>query len=115
MHDLCQLIALSGMQTDPDKFAGTERLAVSALRPEIGLAPSLRFSARDISVEVADMAFLEPHGVFFTKGYTRSFCMNTVLLCCYECPEFLKARLPWETANRRGECFSLARVSNRLS
>lgn len=88
VHQLSQLICLHGMQTNPDASAGVERLAISSLRPQLGCAPGIRFSARDISGDAESL--LEPHGVFYAKGFTRAFCCQTVLLCAYESPDFLK-------------------------
>lgn len=90
VHQLSQLICLHGMQTNPDASAGVERLAISSLRPQLGCAPGIRFSARDISGDAESL--LEPHGVFYAKGFTRAFCCQTVLLCAYESPDFLKAQ-----------------------
>lgn len=78
--------------TDTDKHAGVERLAVSSLRPDLGLMPPVCLDITDVSKDV-DKGMLPPHSVFLVKGWTRSVCANTILACCWEMSEFLEAGL----------------------
>ena len=75
------------MQTNAD-IAGVEKLAVSKLRPEIGCRPKYRFAATEINSDYTTL--LEPHGVFFVKGWTRAVCANTVLLCAFDNADFFQ-------------------------
>ena len=81
------------MKTNADQ-AGGERIAISRLYPEFGAVPSVELGL-DVfdGAEVEPSGMLKPHGCFVVKGFTRMFCANLVLLCCYQCPDFMKARV----------------------
>ena len=69
-----------GMQTSADT-PGVERLVVSALQPDVGCQPKHRFDSAQIC---GDRSLLEPGGVLFVKGWSRSVCMRLLLRCAYE-------------------------------
>ena len=62
---------------------GVERLSVSVLRPDFGLAPPHDVPTAVVCPEHPE--WLKPQGVLFVKGWTRSTALFTVLLCAYEC------------------------------
>ena len=63
------------MMTDPD-LGGVEKVTVSSLRPELGLAPEHSLLLSDLDgCEIEDV------------------CCYTVLLCCHLQPGFMEA---WE-------------------
>ena len=90
MH-LGQLIALNGFTTDASE-PGVERLAVSQTRPSAGLLPQFDICAEEIDKELSGL--LNPHQLIFCKGWTRSFCCQTVLLVAYKNQEFLDVCAP---------------------
>ena len=87
---LSQLICMHGMITDPD-VPGTEKLAISKLRRELGCCPKFGFASVDIDPGYDQL--MQPHGVFFAKGWSRSVSAYAVWLCAYEQPSFFKAGL----------------------
>ena len=77
-------------QTDAN-IAGTEKLAVSAIQPEIPRTHGANFHGSDISDTAKDC--LAPMSVFLVKGWTRAVCAITCLLHAWESPDtVLKAR-----------------------
>lgn len=91
MLQLSELILLNGMQTNSNN-PGTERLTVSALRPDFGFKPDIPLSVDDMGTGVKHCdGCVEPHGVFLVKGWTRCYAMNVVLLFLFETPDKLKA------------------------
>lgn len=88
---LSQLICMHGMITDPD-VPGTEKLAVSKLRKEFGCCPKFQFASVDIDSSYGQL--MQPHNVFFAKGWSRSVSAYAVWLCAYEQPAFFQAGLP---------------------
>ena len=87
---LSQLICMHGMITDPD-VPGTEKLAISKLRRELGCCPKFEFASVDIDPGYDQL--MRPRGVFFAKGWSRSVSAYAVWLCAYEQPSFFKAGL----------------------
>lgn len=88
IHQLGQLICMHGLKTNPDEI-GVERLAISQVRPEYGMAPEFSFSSSEISEEVAHL--MNPHSVMFCKGWTRNLCLQIVLLLAWQNPDFFEA------------------------
>ena len=81
------------MMTDAD-LGGVEKVTVSSLRPELGLAPEHSLVLSDLDgCEIEDVGLADLHSFSFVKGYTRMMCCYTVLLCCQLQPGFLEA---WE-------------------
>ena len=70
--------------------AGTEKLAVTAPRADIGLNPDFVLDAADI--DAACDGLLHPQQLVYVKGWSRAIAALTVMLCRYENPEFAEAR-----------------------
>jgi len=81
---------MEGFTSDPAK-AGVERLTVSRLRPEFGMAPQYRLTAANISQDMAVSELLDAHGVLFCKGWTRNVSLQIVLLLGWLNPSFFQA------------------------
>ena len=75
-------------QSDPN-LGGVEKLSISAMRPDIGMAPPHKISAQEVSEHYS--GYVDPIGAFMVKGWTRSFCAMTVMLCGWQNPAFLEA------------------------
>lgn len=73
--------------TNADR-GSVERLSISCLRPEYGAKPKLMLDLKDLCPEKEPDAvpsdLLPPHQIFLVKGWTRVFCMYTVLAFIYE-------------------------------
>lgn len=91
MLQLAELIMLNGMQTN-SSMPGVERLTISKLRPDLGLKSDFTLSVGELGTENPVAGGIPPHGVFLTKGWTRCYAMNVVLLFAYENPDVVKAR-----------------------
>ncbi|CAE7233926.1 unnamed protein product, partial [Symbiodinium pilosum] len=91
---LCELIVANGFVTDAN-IAGTEKLAVTAPRPDIGLSPDFVLDAADI--DAACDGLLHPQQLVYVKGWSRAIAALTVMLCRYENPEFAEA---WGDSHR---------------
>lgn len=74
-----ELIALRFL-TDANK-AGVEKLAVSAVKPEMLSTPPIRFS----SFDHGDL--LAPMSIFLVKGWSRCVAAVVLMLYAYESPE----------------------------
>ena len=81
-------MVIHGCLTDPN-HPGTEKLCVSALRPDVGCKPKFMFESDDISTDYA--AWLPANGCLMVKGWSRAVCAITVLLCGFEKPSFWEA------------------------
>ena len=75
-------------QTDVN-LGGVEKLSISSPRPEYGMVSEHSFDASEIGPLAAGL--LAPHAVIFVKGWSRAVSLVTVMLCCYECPDFCQA------------------------
>ena len=77
--------------TDPDE--GAEKITISSLWPDFGISPKHQLSLSDLDgAEVEEVGLADPHSFMIVKGWTRMFCLYTVLLCCQQQPGFLEAR-----------------------
>lgn len=92
--------------SNPDR-PGTEKLAITALRPEAGIVPPHNISASDIGVD-ADV--LAPMNCMMVKGWSRSLAALTVMTCLWKCEKFQKARVSENGFGRFGINLSLACV-----
>lgn len=75
-------------QSDPN-LGGTEKLSISAMRPDLGMVPPHTLCATDIDEQYE--GFLAPCGAFMVKGWTRSFCAVSIMLCSWKNEEFREA------------------------
>lgn len=86
MHrQLCELIVMEGFLSNPNDVA-VEKVQVAALQPQYGCKPQFSF---DPMASCPNL--LPPHSCFLVKGWTRTVCLTTVLLCGYEHEDFWKA------------------------
>ena len=58
--------------------------------------PDFTISAAEVSADLSGM--LGPHEAFMIKGWSRGMAALTVLLCAYNVPEFLQARVDFKFA-----------------
>ena len=74
-----------------EKTAGGERLLITL--PVAGTCVKRpRFTCQDITGSPAE-GRLDPMGVFFIKGWTRSICALTVMAACRDCKDLYEAWL----------------------
>ena len=69
------------MLTDPN-CPGTEKLAVSAIKPELLTCPHMPVRLSEITAEKTDS--LPPMSLFLVKGWSRCVAMTACLLHAYE-------------------------------
>ena len=75
-------------QTDPN-IPGTEKLAVrSRFAPQNDEERLWTVSSQDLG---ASAGLAPPMCVFNVKGWTRSLTASLILLCAFECDDFMKA------------------------
>ena len=73
------------LQTDANQV-GVEKLSICEMHSSFGCRPAFGLCSDDLAPECAGL--LPPMSSFMVKGWTRSFCGLTVLLCAYESDEF---------------------------
>lgn len=68
-------------------------MVVSALRPEIGLAPRHQICLTDLSTgdHQVTPGLLEPHGLIVVKGWTRMLACYTIMAAAFERADFMEA------------------------
>ena len=83
-------IAPPRFQTDPN-LGGTEKLLVG-LPPDGMMTKRTSLTAADVS-SCAQQNLVNPGGLMFVKGWTRSFAAMCVMLACYENSDLYQARI----------------------
>lgn len=81
-------MSLPRFQSDPN-LGGVEKLSISTMRPDMGMFPPHKISAEEISNDYG--GYIDAVGTFMIKGWTRSFCAMSLMLCGWQCPEFMEA------------------------
>ena len=67
---------------------GTEKVSICGSLSDVKVPkPSIRTD--ELAPE--SHGLMAPGTVFYVKGWTRSYCAWVVMLCAYDCPEFLAA------------------------
>ncbi|CAK9008796.1 unnamed protein product [Durusdinium trenchii] len=100
---LCQLILHNTFCTDPNK-PGTEKIAVSAVKPEMLSTPPIPLDASAIHT---CHGLLSPMSTFMVKGWSRCVAAVSLLLYSYESPEVLKV---WESSNSFIEAYKIGQL-----
>ena len=90
-------------------MAGVEKLAVSSMRPDLGCKPPFDIAASEI--DPVCHSLLGAQSVFMVKGWSRSVCLATILLCGFESQDFAKASLLGGGCHKLGQ----KRVCKRLN
>lgn len=85
------------MQTDANQ-GGIEKLSICETHPSYK-CQRCGIAADDLSPDCVGL--LPPMGVFMVKGWTRGVCAITVLLCAFQCEEFMTS-LPLEVRQLLG-------------
>jgi hypothetical protein len=86
---VCNLLVFPRFQSDPNQ-GGVEKLSVSAMRPDMGMKPPHKIAATEISDQYE--GYVDGVGSFMVKGWTRSYCAVSIMLCAWQCDEFRQAR-----------------------
>ena len=60
------------------------------MRPDMGMKPPHKIAATEISDQYE--GYVDAVGAFMVKGWTRSFCAVSLMLCAWQCDEFRKVR-----------------------
>ncbi|CAK9099997.1 FO synthase subunit 1 [Durusdinium trenchii] len=89
--------------TDPNK-PGTEKIAVSAVKPEMLSTPPIPLDASAIHT---CHGLLSPMSTFMVKGWSRCVAAVSLLLYSYESPEVLKV---WESSNSFIEAYKIGQL-----
>lgn len=87
-ESLNMLAPLPRFLTNPDT-PGTEKLVISACRPDANICPPHTICNADICYK--DKKGLAPMNLMYVKGWSRSVAALTVLVCMWQCPEFKQA------------------------
>ena len=65
---------------------GTEKLCITAMRPDCGMKPAFTIHSSEIGPELETL--LDPMGAFLVKGWSRSFCALSIMACAWENEDF---------------------------
>ena len=68
---------------------GTEKIAICGTLNDVKAKGAIRIRTDELAPE--SHGLVAPNSIFYVKGWTRSFCAWVVMLCSYECPQFLAA------------------------
>ena len=84
---LAMLIMLHGMKSDPS-LVGVEKLVMTDVSDQWLKENRLRVSSSDVG---ADACLVPPQTAFAVKGWNRSVCALSALMCVAEMPQMLQA------------------------
>eukprot|EP00435_Cladocopium_sp_Y103_P076327 s59_g92.t1 len=77
------------------------------MRPDMGMKPPHKIAATEINPQYD--GYLDAVGAFMVKGWTRSFCAMTLMLCAWQCDEFREA---WSKASDVAEAYAIGKLES---